>query len=95
MADDVLAIELNDTAENIFSRLVFSDENDVIYRDDLYKNEHKDHYLREIQSDLDWYGKIYKSIGIRNLIFIDNDSPSKVVDRIITEYGLSVKNAGS
>lgn len=95
MADDVLAIELYDTAENIFSRLVFRDENDVIYRDDLYKNEHKDHYLREIQSDLDWYGKIYKSIGIRNLLFIDNDSPSKVVDRIITEYGLSVKNAGS
>ena len=49
MADDILAIELCDTAENIFSRLVFSDENDVIYTDDLYKNEHKDHYLKEIQ----------------------------------------------
>lgn len=49
MADEILAIELCDTAENIFSRLVFSDENDVIYTDDLYKNEHKDHYLREVQ----------------------------------------------
>lgn len=49
MADDILAIELCDTAENIFSELVFSDENDVIYTDDLYKNEHKDHYMREIQ----------------------------------------------
>ena len=95
MADDILAIELCDTAENIFSRLVFSDENNVIYTDDLYKNEHKDHYLREIQDDLDWYGKIYQSIGIRNRLFIDNDPPSKVVDRIITEYALSVKNAGS
>ena len=30
MADDILAIELCNTAENIFSRLVFSDENDVM-----------------------------------------------------------------
>ena len=30
MADNILAIELCDTAENIFSRLVFSDENDVM-----------------------------------------------------------------
>ena len=45
--DDILMIELYDTPENIFSRLVFSDEDDNIYSDDLYKNQYKDHYLRE------------------------------------------------
>ena len=93
--DDILLIELYETPENIFSRLVFSDENDNIYTDDLYKSRHKDHYLSEIQADLIWYGKIYHDIGIHNRLFIDNNPPLKVVDRIISEYGLSVKKAGS
>ena len=88
--EDILAIELYDTPENIFSRLVFSDEHDIIYKYDDYKNEHKEYYLRDIQADLDWYGKIYAEIGIRNRMFIDNDSPTKVVDRIISEYDLTV-----
>lgn len=88
IADDILLIELYDTPENIFSRLVFSDENDNIYSDDNYKNEHKDHYIKEIQADLDWYGMINARIGIRNQLFVDNEPPEKVVDRIVTEYGL-------
>lgn len=88
IADDILLIELYDTPENIFSRLVFSDESDNIYSDDTYKNEHKDYYIKEIQADLDWYGMINARIGIRNRLFVDNDPPEKVVDRIITEYGL-------
>ena len=39
---DAVSIELTDSAENIFDRLVFSDENDVIYKDDDYKNQHKE-----------------------------------------------------
>lgn len=86
IADDILLIELYDTAENIFSRLVFSDENDNIYTDDDYKNAHKDYYMKDIQADLNWYGEINSRIGIKNRIFIDNDPPEKVVDRIIAEY---------
>ena len=41
ISDDNLLIELYDTPENIFSRLVFSDENDEIYTDDNYKNANK------------------------------------------------------
>lgn len=89
VGEDILAIELYDTPENIFSRLVFSDENDIVYKDDDYKNEHREYYLRDIQADLDWYGKIYAEIGIHNRIFIDNDSSTKVVDRIISEYDLT------
>ena len=83
---DILSIELYDTPENIFSRLVFSDKNDIIYRDDVYKNEHKEYYLNEIRADLEWYEKIYTEIGIQNRMFINNDPPAKVVDRIISEY---------
>lgn len=48
ISDDNLLIELYDTPENIFSRLVFSDENDEIYTDDNYKNANKDYYMKEI-----------------------------------------------
>lgn len=44
--------------------------------------------MKEILADLNWYGNIHSEIGIRNRLFIDNDPPEKVVDRIITEYGL-------
>ena len=47
ISDDNLLIELYDTPENIFSRLVFSDENDEIYTDDNYKNANKDYYMKD------------------------------------------------
>ena len=37
----VFPIELRDSAENIFDRIVFSDENDKIYTDEQYKQAHK------------------------------------------------------
>lgn len=85
---DVLAIELRDTVENIFDRLVFSDENDVIYTDDDYKNAHKEHYLREIQGDLDYYGT-YSFKMITNKFDINGDTPEKAVERLIHEFHLS------
>lgn len=88
ISDDNLLIELYDTPENIFSRLVFSDENDEIYSDDNYKNANKDYYMKEIQADLDWYGMVNAKIGIHNRVFVNNKSPEEVVDRIITEYNL-------
>lgn len=88
MDTDVISIELIDTAENIFDRLVFSDENDVVYKDDEYKEAHREHYLSEIQGDLDWYGKIYSQMGITNKFEMRNDPPDKVVERLISEYKL-------
>lgn len=94
ISDDNLLIELYDTPENIFSRLVFSDENDEIYTDDNYKNANKDYYMREIQADLDWYGMVNAKIGIHNRVFVNNDSPKEVVDRIIMEYSLENDDCG-
>lgn len=84
----VLLIELYDDPKNIFDRLVFSDENDVIYKDDTYKNKYKNHYMQEIMKDMIHYGIVNVGIGIENKFFIDNDPPTKVVSRIIKEYNL-------
>lgn len=94
ISDDNLLIELYDTPENIFSRLIFSDENDEIYTDDNYKNANKDYYMKEIQEDLDWYGMVNAKIGIHNRVFVNDNSSTEVVDRIIVEYNLVNDDCG-
>lgn len=88
IADDILPIEISDTAANIFDRLVFSDENDKIYKDDDYKNQHKDFYMADIQADIEWYGNVFSQIGITNKFDVKNESPEIAVKRLIIEYGL-------
>lgn len=78
-----------DTPSNIFDRLVFSDENDTIYKDDDYKNKRREYYMSDIKSDIEWYGNVYSKIGIKNRFEINNDSPKTAVERLINEYGLS------
>ena len=87
--DDILSIELVDTPANIFDRLVFSDIDDTIYKDDDYKNQHRDYYMADIQADLEWYGSVYSQIGITNKFEINNEPPEIAVKRLIMEYGLS------
>lgn len=86
LSTNILSIELTDSAENIFDRLVFSDENDVIYNDDAYKNKHKVHYLKEIKADLAWYGSIYRDIKYR--FNIEGRSPDCVVHSLIEQFNL-------
>ncbi|MDW5300643.1 MAG: hypothetical protein SA378_10995 [Sedimentibacter sp.] len=40
---NVMAIELQDLPENIFQRLVFSDENDEIYKEELHLLNQRKH----------------------------------------------------
>lgn len=84
---DVIFIELIDTPENIFERLVFSDENDVIYKDDDYKNAHKAYCLADIQDDLSWYGSVYQNIT--NKFFVNGKLPEEVANEIIHLYHLA------
>lgn len=83
---NVISIELIDLVENIFQRTVFSNENDVIYKDDFYKNLHKDHYMNEIEKDLIWYGHINEII--KNKFFINNMSPEDAASKLISTYNL-------
>ena len=79
--EKVIAIELQDSEEHIFERIVFSDENDNIYKDDAYKEEHKDYYIRDIHEDIVYAKKVFKKI--ENKYFIDNRSVDQVVDELM------------
>ena len=83
---DILAIELVDSAENFFDSQVFSDENDIKYKDDDYKNKHKAHYLSEIRNDFKWYGFVYRNI--KHHFNISGRTITDVVTHLITEYHL-------
>ncbi|MDD7739389.1 MAG: hypothetical protein PUJ62_04865 [Lachnospiraceae bacterium] len=92
VAEDALPIVLVDTPENIFEHLVFSDENDEIYTDDVYKNAHKEYYLKDIQADIEWYGSVFKNMGIVNKFTITKGAVENNVDRLIQEYHLDAVN---
>lgn len=65
--NDVLAVELVDSVWNVYERLVFSDENDVVYKDDEYRDEHSEYYLKSIKEDFEYYGKRYQYIPKFNI----------------------------
>lgn len=83
---DVISIVLTDSAENIFDRLVFSDENDVAYKDDDYKKRHRDHYLEEVQEDLNWYGSVYSDI--KNIFDISGMTPEEAAAEMTDRFHL-------
>ena len=78
--EDVIAVELQDTEEHIFERLVFSDENDVVYRDDEYKEEHRDYYMKDIHEDIMYVKQIFKKIKWK--YFIDNKTVEQAAEEL-------------
>lgn len=68
----LVPIELQDTKEHIFDRMVFSDENDVTYKDDAYKNAWKKEYITDIQKDITYYKNIHKKIELK--YFMNNQT---------------------
>ena len=96
--EHVIAIELQDSEEHIFERMVFSDENDNIYKDEAYKKEHKDYYIHDIHEDI-----VYKDIvytrrifkKIENKYFINNRSVDQVVGELMALIqNMSVNKCG-
>lgn len=81
---NTIAIELQDSVTNIFDRLVFSDENDQCYIDNEYKNQHKEHYLQDIQDDINYYKPVFKNV--RNKININGRLPEEVAEDIIETF---------
>ena len=86
-----VTIELFDSPQHIFDRLVFSDENDVVYKDDDYKIKHKRYYISEIQEDLKWYGFVYRDLQYH--FDMSGKSPKEVVDALIVKYHLGKEEA--
>jgi hypothetical protein len=58
--EQVIAIELQDSKEHIFERLIFSDENDNQYEDVEYKEENRDYYIKDIHEDIVFAKKLFK-----------------------------------
>lgn len=78
--EQVIAVELQDTEEHIFERLVFSDENDNVYKDDEYKEAHRDYYIKDIHGDIVYVRRIYKKIQWK--YFVDNRPVEQVAEEL-------------
>lgn len=49
---DTISVELIDSVESIYDRIVFYDENDVLMPDSKeYRDKHKNHYIKQIKND--------------------------------------------
>jgi len=77
-----MGIELQDTPENIFNRLIFTDESDRVYEDSAeYREKHKAYYMKEIKKNEMFYKKSFSKIN--NKFQINNDPPEVAADRLI------------
>lgn len=71
----VYAFEIQDSVKNIFDRLVFADENDIVYKDDAYKNKYKAYYLKEIEEDMKAFRSSFEKI--KHKIHLHGKSPDE------------------
>lgn len=85
----MIAVELQDTEEHIFERLVFSDENDVVYRDDEYKEEHRDYYMKDIHEDIMYVKQIFKKIKWK--YFIDNKTVEQAAEELAEQVSQKIR----
>lgn len=85
-SSEVIRVEIQDTAENIFDRLIFTDENDEPYHDDEYKNARKSKYIKAIKEDIRYFKSAFSKIEHKiNIAGLDAD---KAAAQIISELDL-------
>ena len=86
--DNVLSIELSDTVENIFDRLVFTDDDDNVMDDSKeYALAHKNYYMNDIFKDYIYYHRIYNVL--ENEFKMEGKSPEETVEALIVKYKLN------
>lgn len=84
---DIICFDLIDRAENIFKRLVFTDDNDnLLHIPQSYLDKHKAYYMREIQADFDYFHTLYASK--MDSISMDGKSLDEIVEDICKKYKL-------
>lgn len=94
-ADDVFAADLIDREENIFDRLVFTDDDDRPLPDaDAYKMKHRTYYMHEIREDQKFFHEIYEEV--MPTFDMDGRNPEQVVDYFLTLFGeqIGVEDTG-
>lgn len=84
---DIICFDLTDRTENIFKRLVFTDDNDnLLHIPQSYLNKHKAYYMREIQANFDYFHTLYASK--MDSISMDGKSLDEIVEDICQKYKL-------
>ena len=78
--ENIIGVELQDTEEHIFERLVFSDENDNVYKDDAYKMQHKKYYIKEIHEEIMYLKRSFQKIQWK--YFMNNKSVEQVAEEL-------------
>ncbi len=94
-ADDVFAADLIDREENIFDRLVFTDDEDRPLPDaDAYKMKHRTCYMHEIREDQKFFHEIYEEV--MPTLDMDGRNPEQVVDYFLELFGeqIGVEDTG-
>lgn len=83
--EEIHCLELIDTPENIFKRLVFTDDNDkVLHIPQSYLDKHKKHYIREIKADYNYFHGEYKKV--MNSIQMNGKTMDQIVDEILGKF---------
>lgn len=62
---DVLTVWMVDSAENIFSRLIFTDDYDNLITEPVINEENAGYYLREVRLDLEYYRRTHSKAAVR------------------------------
>ena len=83
---EVVRIELIDSPENIFERLVFTDDNDNEYTDNEYKLSHRDYYIEEIKENMKYFKAAFSKI--ENKVHIDGLNAEEAANLVISQCGL-------
>ena len=86
---DTISIELVDSVESIYDRILFYDENDEVMSDSKqYRDEHKAYYMNQVKNDKLISNSEYKDIpkfNINNRKFVD------IIDEL-SEYVIKLAN---
>lgn len=78
-------LELVDTPENIFKRLVFTDDNDqILHIPQSYLEKRKNYYIHEIKADQDYFHGVNKKY--MKSLNMDGMSIDQIVDEIMKMF---------
>ena len=65
---DTISVELIDSVESVYDRILFYDENDEVYPDSKeYRDAHKAHYMSEVKNDMEVSYIEYRNIPKFNI----------------------------
>lgn len=71
-------------------RLVYSDENDIIYPIAINTEKDRKYYIKDIKADIKYYEKVYEKI--ENKFELNGKLPEEIVDNLLKYINTLNKN---